>query len=287
MSFVLAIQAVLAAMATSLAAMWFKQWRGDAQREYPKLVHVATGFITNFFDTLGIGSYATTTAFLRFRKMIRDDLIPGTLNLGHAIPSITQGLIFIALIKVDIKLLLSCIVASIIGAAFGVPIVARFHINTIRLFMGAALLIFASILTLNLLEFMPAGGAALTLPPGPFAVAVFACMIFGALMTVGIGNYAPTLITLSLLGLDPKAAFPIMMTAGSLVASAAGMQFLRVKRFSMPIALGLTLGGVFGVLIAAYIVRSLPLDVLKWLVVVIAVYAGISLLKTALTDKTS
>ena len=97
-------------------------------------------------------------------------------------------------------------------------------------------------------------------------------------MTLGIGNYAPSLVVFSLLGMDPRAAFPIMAGSGAFVATIAGVRFVAAGRFQSRAALGLTLGGIPGVIVAAWLVQSLPLAALRWLVLVVVAYASATLL---------
>jgi uncharacterized membrane protein YfcA len=133
----------------------------------------------------------------------------------------------------------------------------------------------------------PGGGAALTLTPGKLLIALVANFFLGALLMLGIGNYAPSLILFSLLGMDPRAAFPIMMSSGAMMAMAGGLRFMKAGRFDTRAALGLTLGGIPGVLLAGLVVRSLPLSVLRWMVVVVVAYAATMMLRSALARRRS
>ena len=106
-------------------------------------------------------------------------------------------------------------------------------------------------------------------------------MVLGALLMLGIGNYGPCLVLLSLLGMDPRTAFPIMMSTGALVLVVGGFKFIETGRYDRRAALGLALGGIPAVLIAGLIVKSLPLGVLRWLVVTVVIYAAVSMLRSA------
>jgi uncharacterized membrane protein YfcA len=233
-----------------------------------------------FFDTLGVGNYATTTAALRARKTVSDDLIPGTLNVGLTIPGIVEAIIYIGLIQVDLMLLISCVAASAVTGWFGAGIVSRLNIRVIRLSMGFALVMFSALFAARGLGLFPGGGSALTLEGYKFAIAVGAFAVLGGLMAGGIGMFAPAMVVLSLLGLDLKAVFPIMMTSAAFIGSASGAGFLKSQKVSMPVALGLTLAGIPAVLFAAFIVREISLDILRWIVVAVVLYAGISLLRS-------
>jgi len=248
----------------------------------PTLESIGLGAVTNFFDTLGIGSFATTTAWIKLRKLIPDSYIPGTLNVGHALPTVAQAYIFIKLVNVDPVLLAACIAAAVAGAIVGAPIVVRLPVRVVQGVVGIALLIASALYALTNLGMMPAGGNALSLAAGSMVVAVIGHFVMGALMTFGIGLYAPSLILLSLLGLNPVAVFPIMMGACAFLMPVCGMKFVRADRINLRVVIGLALGGIPLVLVAAFLVTSLPLVTLRWGVVVVVLYAAILLLRSAL-----
>jgi uncharacterized membrane protein YfcA len=244
----------------------------------PGMLDLATGFVANFLDTLGIGSFATTTAIVKLRGRVADECIPGTLNVGHALPTITQALIFIAVVRVDFVTLLAMIAAAVAGAWCGVGVVARLPQRAIQLGMGIALLAAAALFVATNLDGLPGGGVALGLSGARLAFAVAANFLLGALMMLGIGLYAPCLILVGLLGMDPVAAFPIMMGACAFLMPVGGAVFVRSGRYDLRAALGLALGGIPGVLLAAFVVKSLPVVWLRWLVVVVVLYAATQML---------
>lgn len=247
----------------------------------PTLLDLVIGFVTNFFDTLGIGSFATTTATFRLLRLVPDELIPGTLCVGHALPVVTQALFFISVVDVDPWQLTMLIVVCITGGWIGAGVVTTLSRRAVQLGMGCALLLAATFMMLGMLGLFPAGGTALALTPRAFLFALAVNFVLGALVTLGIGNYAPSLIMFSLLGMDPRAAFPIMMGSGAFVATIAGIRFVRAARFHRRAAVGLTLGGIPAVIIAAWLVQSLPLEALRWLVLVVVAYAAVTLLNAA------
>jgi uncharacterized membrane protein YfcA len=247
----------------------------------PSLESVGLGAVTNFFDTLGIGSFAPTTAWLKLRRLVPDSFIPATLNAGHCLPTIAQALIFINLVRVDPLLLVACIVAAVAGAVTGTPIVSKVPTRVVQGFVGVALLVAAALYALTNLGMMPGGGDALALRGALFGIAVGMHFMLGALMAFGIGLYAPSLVLLSLLGLNPVAAFPIMMGACAFLMPVSGMSFIRTGRIDLRVVLGLAIGGVPAVLLAAFVVKSLPLETLRWGVVVVVLYAAALLLRAA------
>jgi uncharacterized membrane protein YfcA len=251
----------------------------------PDAWHLGIGFVTNFFDTLGIGSFATTASIYKLRRIVPDELLPGTLNVGHALPVIVQAFIYISLIEVDAITMASLIAASVVGAWIGAPIVASWPRRTIRIGLGSVLIAAAILMLLSQLNLLPIGGDALSLAGVRFAIGVFASFWLGALMTLGLGFYAPCMILISMLGMNPKAAFPIMMGACAFLMPVASMQFVRRERYSKRPALGLTFGGIPGVLLAAYIVQSLPLGYVRWLVVCVVVYTAASMLRSAALER--
>jgi uncharacterized membrane protein YfcA len=241
----------------------------------------ALGFVTNFFDTLGIGSFAPTTAVFKLFNFVPDERIPGTLNAGHALPTIAQALIFIAVVEVDPLTLVLMVTAAALGAWLGAGVVARLPRRAIQVGMGLALAVAASLFVLANLELIPGGGAGLALQGWFLAIGVAVNFLLGALMTLGVGLYAPCLILVSLLGMNPIAAFPIMMGSCAFLMPVAGLRFIAGQRYDRRAALGLALGGIPGVLIAAFIVKQLPIVWLRWLVVVVVLYAAVAMLRAS------
>jgi uncharacterized membrane protein YfcA len=272
--------AALVAITLAFSAFWaaaINRQRGASQ-VWPGWIRSAIGFIANFFDTLGISSFATTTTMLRLRGLVDDQVIPGTLNVGHFLPTVAQALIYITIVEVDFRTLLFLIAAAIAGSWLGAGIVAGMPRRAIQRGMGVALLIAAALLAAAALQLIPGGGDALGLADGKLILAVGINFVLGALMTLGIGLYAPCMIMVSLLGMSPAAAFPIMMGSCAFLMPTAGFQFVQKGKYDVRAALGLALGGIPAVLIAAYIVRALPLDYLRWLVVIVVLYTATSLL---------
>jgi uncharacterized membrane protein YfcA len=254
--------------------------RQDTGR-WPSPIQLAIGFATDFFDTLGIGSFATTTAAYKLFKVVRDEHLVGTMIVGHSIPVVVQALIFIAAVRVDPIVLGSLIGVSVLGGWVGAGISSRLPVRPIQITMAIGLIAAATFMMMSQLGLGPAGGTALTLPMGKLVLALVITFILGILLMLGIGNYAPSLIIFSLLGMDPRAAFPIMMGSGALMAMAGGFRFIRAAKFDRRAALGLTVGGIPGVLVAGLVVKSLPLSVLRWMVVVVVIYAATMMLRSA------
>jgi uncharacterized membrane protein YfcA len=275
---VLLVLLLLFAVAFSAVLLRTAQERKELN---PTLESIGLGAVTNFFDTLGIGSFAPTTAWIKLRKLVPDSYIPAVLNAGHCLPTVAQALIFINLVQVDPILLAACIVSAVAGATVGAPIVVRLSVRVVQAVVGVALLIASGLYAMTNLGLMPGGGDALALSGPLFAFAVLAHFVLGALMTFGIGLYAPSLILLSLLGLNPTAAFPIMMGACAFLMPVSGARFIRTDRIDLRVVIGLALGGIPAVLIAAFIVKSLPLETLRWGVVAVVLYAAILLLFSA------
>ena len=268
------VHALLGALLACGAILVVQWWRTDtaadhSSRHWPGPLHLLIGFATNFFDTLGIGSFAPTTAVFRLWRLVDDERIPGTMIVGHALPVLTQALFFISVVEVDPWQMTALIVACVAGGWIGAGVVASLSRRAVQLAMGAALLVAALLTISSIIGLIPSGGTARAFAPAAFAAAIAASLLFGALLTIGIGNYAPSLIVFSLLGVDPRAAFPIMMGSGAFVATVAGVRFVRAGRLDRRAALGLTLGGVPGVLVAAIVVQSMSLDALRWLVLIV------------------
>jgi uncharacterized membrane protein YfcA len=252
-------------------------------RHWPSPVQIAIGFVTDFFDTLGIGSFATTTTVYKLLRVVPDERLVGTMLIGHSLPVVVQAFIFLVAVLVDPAVLASLIAVSVLGSWIGAGVVSKLPRRPIQIGMGVGLLAAALFMMMSQLGMFPGGGDALTLTPGRLTIALAANFILGALLMLGIGSYAPSLILFSVLGMDPRAAFPIMMSSGAMMAMVGGLRFMNAGRFDTRAALGLTLGGIPGVLVAGLLVRSLPLSVLRWVVVFVVIYAATTMLRSAFT----
>ena len=338
----------LALLTLTFIVVWVVEARRLADtpdRGRPNAERISVGFLANFFDALGIGSFATTTSYFRFRKLVRDELIPGTLNVGHCLPTITQAFIGIAVISVDPLTLVLMIITAVAGAWFGAGVVSRMPRRAIQIGMGVALLVAAVFMFAKVMEFMPAGnltvkadGTPLRSEPGlsgaevarlkagttleltnagtdwsqvkdpttavegyvetsavegvvlgvrglRLALGLVGSFFLGSIMPLGIGYYAPCMVLVALLGMNPRAAFPIMMGACAFLMPVAGMQFVRKKRYSLRAGVGLAIGGVFGSALALLVIKTLALKYVMWLVTLVILYTGISLLRTAAREK--
>jgi uncharacterized membrane protein YfcA len=362
-----ALLAALGALSVAFVGLWARAVAGARRTEpgapqadpatdarFPTPLQIGVGAVTNFLDTLGIGSFATTTALFRALKMVPDRIIPGTLNAGHTPPTVVQALIYITAIPVDVLTLVSMIVAAVLGAWFGAGVVASWPKRKIQIGMGLALLAAATFFTMRNLDLfpkpelsatqtIPAGLAETTLPgdltarlfipvkvsartvDGTFveipqkqwswkdgtirlspaqtareirvdsapvgvrgtslAIAVIGNLFLGALMSLGIGLYAPCMILVGLLGMSERTAFPIMMGSCAFLMPVGSLRFITEKCYSLRAALGLALGGIPAVLVAAYIVKQLDLSTVRWLVIVVVVYTATTMLLAARSER--
>ena len=258
-----------------------------ARRSVPNLEAIVLGAVTNFFDTLGIGSFAPTTAWFKFRKLVPDRLIPPTMLAGHSLPTMTQAVIFLILlgVMVDPVLLVGCTLALLMGGLLGAPMVAKTRVFTIQFIVGIALLLAAVVYALTNLHMMPGGGTASSLPLVLTIIAVVANFTFGVLLNFGVGNYAPTLVMFSLMGMDPRLCFPIMAGGAALTAAGASVRHIGIGQIDLRIVLGMALGGIPAVLAAAFLVKSMPIELLRWLVFVVVLYAAAVMLRSALSGR--
>ena len=270
-----------------LAFAWILLRAAIAKSAWPTLEGIILGAITNFFDTLGIGSFAPTTAWFKFRKLVPDRLIPPTMLVGHGLPTMAQSVIFLILlgVMVDPVLLVGCMISVLLGGLLGAPLVARTRVWIVQLVVGIALLIAAAVYALTNLHMMPGGGAASSLPITLTIIAIVANFVFGILLNFGVGNYAPTLVMFSLMGMDPRLVFPIMAGGASLTVAGAGVRHIAIGQINLRIAVGMALGGIPAVLAAAFIVKSMPLEALRWLVMIVVLYAAAVMLRSAISGR--
>ena len=243
------------------------------------------GFVVNFFDTLGIGSFAPQTALLKFTKQTKDRVLPGTLNVSNTIPVIIQALIFIKIIEVEAITLTSMLVSATAGAILGAGIVSKLPVKKIQLTMGFALLATAFFMFSGQMEWIPGGGEAIGLTGWKLTLAVVANFILGAFMTAGIGMYAPCMALIYALGMSPLVAFPIMMGSCAFLMPPASVKFIKEGAYNRKASVAMAIPGIIAVLIAAFLVKSLPLNTLRWVVIVVIIYTSLVMFRSARKSK--
>jgi len=247
-------------------------------------------FIANFFDTLGVGSYATTTSMVRFFKLIPDEKIPGSLNVGYVLPTVIQayvtihgvtGLVTVEPIQVDPRTLISLIGAAVLGAWLGAGVVASWPRRKIQIGMGLCLAAAAIIMIARITFFHSLSEGAIGLTGAKWVIGMGGLFILGALMTLGIGLYAPCLILVTMLGMNDKSGYPIMMGACAFLMPVAVVQFVRARAYYPKAMLGMALPGIIAVPVAFKWFQNLPMLQVKILVICVVAYTSVTMLVTA------
>ncbi|PHN02370.1 sulfite exporter TauE/SafE family protein [Flavilitoribacter nigricans] len=246
----------------------------------------AIGFVVNFFDVLGIGAFAPQTALLKFTKQTEDRVLPGTLNVANTIPVLIQALIFIRIVEVEPITLSAMLLSATVGAVVGAGIVSGLAVRKIQLTMGFALLVTAFFMLAGQLDWIQGGGTAIGLTGWKLAVAVAVNFVLGALMTVGIGLYAPCMALVYALGMSPLVAFPIMMGSCAFLMPPASAKFIREGAYNRKAAISMAIPGAVAVLIAALVVKSLPLHTLRWVVIGVIIYTSVVMFRSGLQART-
>jgi hypothetical protein len=264
-------------------AVWIATARRRGWSERPTPADFAIGCVTSFLDTLGIGSYAQITALFKLRRRPADELIPGTLNVGSSAPAFLGSLLYFVVVAVDPLLLIGMLASAAAGAWLGAGVVSRLPRRAIQLFMGAALLIAAGFFAMTNLGVLAPTGVAMGLSGWRFGVALGANFVLGALMCVGVGNYAPSMVLLGILGMHPIAAYPIMVGSDGVLIPVASLGFLKSGRFAHGPAMGIAVGGVLGTVCAVPLVKAISahLTLMRWLVIGVILYAALSMLRSA------
>lgn len=245
----------------------------------------AIGFVVNFFDVLGIGAFAPQTALLKFTKQTADRVLPGTLNVANTIPVLIQALIFIQIVEVEPITLLVMLLSATAGAILGAGVVAKLAVTKIQVTMGFALLVTAFFMLAGQMEWIQGGGEAIGLRGWKLALAVGVNFILGAFMTVGIGLYAPCMALVYALGMSPLVAFPIMMGSCAFLMPPASAKFIKEGAYNRKAAVSMAIPGAIAVLIAALVVKSLPLVTLRWIVIVVIIYTSAVMFRSAMPKR--
>lgn len=259
--------------------------RGSAVR--PRPIAICLGAVTNFFDTLGIGSFAPTMAWMKLQKLVPDRLIPATMVAGHALPVLAQSAVFLVLlgVRVDPPLLVSSIVAMVIGGQIGAPLARHAPVRAVQAMIAVALLIAAGFYAAGNLGLVPHGEGGASSATFQLIVSIVLHLLLGILLNFGVGNYAPTLLVFSLIGIDPKLAFPVMSSACAYCIITSGIRGVSEKGLDLRMVSGIAIGGIPAVLLAALVVKAMPITALRWLVVPIVLYAAAVLWRSAMQAK--
>ena len=259
-----------------------------AKRAAPNFEALVLSAVVSFFDTLGIGSFAPSTAWIKLRSLVPDRLIPPTLVVGLGPPAMAESVIFLILlgVKVDPVLLFGSAIAVLLGGLVGAPLVARSRVWIVQLVVAVGLLLAATAYAMTNLHMFPGGGTAAGLPPTLTVFAIIASFGFGILLNFGVGNYAPTLVMLSLMGMDPRLCFPIMASGAALMSAGAGIRHIQIGQIDLRVVTGLAIGGIPAVLVAAFLVsKKIPIELLRWLVIVVVLYAAAIMLRAAIAGR--
>jgi uncharacterized membrane protein YfcA len=279
---------VISLVTAAFVSFWWKSAAASERAETqktPGILDILIGFVTNFFDMLGIGSFAPTTAAFKLGKMVDDEKIPGTLNVGHTLPTTAEAFISIAIITVDPVTLISMILASCAGSWLGAGVVAKWPRRNVQIGMGLALIVAAMFFLLKQLGMLPGDAGSLGVNGTRLIIAIAGNFVLGALMTLGIGLFAPCMVLVAMLGMSPAVAYPIMMGSCAFLMPVGSVRFIRERSYTLKSALGLTIGGVPGVLLAAFWIKSMDVTKLRWVVIVVVTYTAAMMLRSAMVER--
>ena len=238
-------------------------------------------FFMFFLSTFGISDFAIGSSLYPKAKWVSDKKLPGTLNTECVIPVAVMALAYISSIEVGLLTLVTAIVCQVVGAYVFPRYVTKLPANQIKRFVAAGLFIAAGLILAGKFGIYPSGGELSSLEGGSLILFAVLCMLFGALNNIGIGSYALTMATVYAMGLNPSIAFPIMMGACTFSVPIGSMQFIKLDSYSRKITLFTSTFGVLGVLVAAFVVKSLDVSALLWVVVVVVLYSAITMLKSS------
>lgn len=246
------------------------------------------GAITDFFDTWGIGCFATTQAGFKFTYSCPDELMPGTLNVGHTIPVVLEAVLFFSFVDIDPLTLYLMIGSAVIGALVGASIVCNWNLKMVRIALGCALFGLAIVMACKNAGIGPFGlaGVELGLRGLKLVIGVVVNFFLGALMMVGFGLYIPCTALVSILGMNIGAAFPIMMGSCAFLMDASAFKFIKEGKYDRKAALALTIFGCIGVVIAYLLMNYMfSLKTLTYIICIVMLYTSYSFFRDAIRNK--
>ena len=249
------------------------------------VVTAIIGFIANFLDTLGIGSFAPTSAAFKMTKSVDDTLVPGTLNVGDTVPVCVEAFLFFGIVEMDILTLVLMLVAAVLGSLVSASIVTKFDRKKVRYTLFVGLFLLATVILLKVFSVGPFGtvGTATALRGAKLVIATVLNFVLGALMSIGVGLYAPCMAMVLALGMDANCAFPAMMgSCAFLMAFGNGPKFIKEAKIDLVATWTQAIAGSAGVFVAYYLVKSLPLATLTKIIVVVVYFTAFLYLKDAI-----
>lgn len=261
---------------------------GEEQWEFGKkhaIITAIIGFVANFLDTLGIGSFAPSSAAFKMTKSVDDVLVPGTLNVGDTVPVCVEAFLFFGFVEMDVLTLVLMLVASVLGSALMANVVSKFDRKKVRYALFVGLFLLATSVLMKVMNWGPFGtvGTAMSLRGIKLVIAVVGNFVFGALMSIGVGLYAPCMAMVLALGMDAGCAFPAMMgSCAYLMAFGNGPKFIAEGRYDMFASWMQAIFGACGVFVAYLFVESLSLNTLTKVIVVIVYFTAFLYLHDAI-----
>lgn len=260
--------------------------KGQIMKEPGNPIAMAvSSFIIFLLSTFGISDFAVSSSLYPKAKWVSAKKLPGTLNAQCVIPVAVMALCYISTINVGLATLITAIVCQVIGAYVSPRFIVKLPANTIKKFVSVGLFIAAVLILANKFHVYPSGGTATSLTGLQLVLFGVLCMVYGALNNIGIGSYALTMATVYAMGLNPGVTFPIMMGACTFSVPVGSMQFIKLDSYSRKLTLFCATFGVVGVLIAAFVVKSMNTDALQWVVAAVIIYSAVSMLLSTRAPK--
>ena len=288
------VQLGLGALMLAYLGVFFQDvWkhRSEIHSDGPlkNFINVAQGYITNFLDTLGIGSFAPQTIIYKTFHLVKDDSnVPGTLNVANTIPVMFEGFTFLTIVEVEAFTLIVLIIASIIGGIAGAKVVSKLPVKKVQLVIATALALTAILMALRqsgMLDILGEGNTALGLSGIPLIASAIGLFFCGVGQSMGVGFYAPCMAIVYFAGMDPLVSFPIMMASCAAVMPMSSITYIKSGKYDKLMSILIMISGVFGVATAAYLVKSMEKDLLVWIIVGVVIIASITVFKQALTKE--
>lgn len=259
--------------------------KGETMKENGNpIVMAISEFIIFLLSTFGVSDFAIGASLYPRMKWLDEKKLPGTLNTACVIPVAVMALAYISSIQVGIATLIIAVVAQVIGAYVSPRYVVKLPVNVIKRFISVGLLVAAAMILAGKFNLMPSGGDAVSLTGFKLVLLGVLSLIYGALNNIGIGSYALTMATVYALGLNPGVAFPIMMGACTFSVPVGSMQFIKFDSYSRKITLFASTAGVIGVLVAAFVVKSMDVSALQWLVAAVILYSAVTMIMSTLKE---
>ncbi len=274
------IKAIAIVLTILVLILFFYNWHNERLSSLSQIKIAFIGFVSNFLDTIGIGSFAIIIAIRNLLGIMPDDVrLIGTMNIQAMVTALVQALIFLHFIPLDIITLLVSIAMIALGGFLSGLIAVRIDKKIVHIVMLIAFIITGVLLFLSQINVLEIGGTGTAIRGTKLIIFAIFMLVSGTLPAFGVGYYSLIKASIFLFGVNPIVSFPIMASASAFQMPVTSATFIVKGKFYFKSTIILAIFGTLGVFMAVPIITAVNTYTLKWILLGIVIYNIIVLSK--------